>query len=752
MDYQRYTTAGEATIATIRDLNRRKRPNILFAGLAITIECAQVGYLLDALHGPQADRVTYFGNSLEEAVSGAIRLVRQASKVDDFRSPDSWILVVDHDGRLSDYFDPLAEGGERALARHLSFVPTAAAALAALKDRQWSAVLILADGGEDLDDLLAAAADRRIMRILCDTRPLPPAGEWQPGRTGADVYVYGENLTDYQVPFGCYVMTPDAYRVWNNPVDAMAQTSTFAASATALTLVVNTLRDKGSVTAHQERVLTAIENDRKTRNEYFRRYVNPSAADMMEAFGLDFDFDRADGMEISLRDGRSLLDCACGTGANLRGHNLPDLDEALAAHQPDADYVGELAEFLCERSGFDEVFPAVSGATSVENALVLARLALPDRPRIVTFAGNFSGKTITTLNVSRYGPQRSASIPGAFEPYYSDVVFVDPFAPTAARDLRSALDDPQVGLFWGELIQGTTCEIIPPALLSIVAEAKAARGFIVGVDEVLTGVWRSADTFLYHEGVLAGVVDIVTLAKPLSDMIIPVAATLARAGVVADAEVTNTGAVQRLRSRYRNNLGAHIAVNALRAVDNPASHEQRRTERETLLRGLQALTATSPLIRSVEGAGAHVRIDIDRRCFPFRENTVLSEMVDQSIEDLILRRCGVILGRGRFFPPIFPPAGAMADVVERLQRGFDGFTVATVYANLVRNIAAFASFGIRRQVGALVERVAQLGKGGKVSVGDSVEVRHDLGARDQADVQLILDARDTDKDRATVEQ
>ncbi|OMB97151.1 aminotransferase [Mycobacterium sp. NS-7484] len=701
---QRYTPATESTITTIRDLNRRKRPNILFAGLAITIECAQVGYLLDSMHSPGADRVTYFGNSLEEAISGAIRLVRQTSKVDDFRASDSWILVVNNDDRLRHYFDPLGEGGEHALARHLCFVPTAAAAHAALADRPWSAVLVLNDSDPDVDNLLTAAAERRIIRILCDAQPLPPVGE-RPKTLDADVYVYGENLTDNQIPFGCYVMTPDAYRVWNNPVDAMAQTSTFAASATALTLVVNTLRSKGYVAAHQERVLAAIEADRKVRNEYFRRYVNPSAGDMMEAFGLDFDFDRADGMEISLRDGRSLLDCACGTGANLRGHNLPDLEKALAAHDQSTDYVGQLADYLCDRSGFDDMFPAVSGATSVENALVLARLARPGRPRIVTFSGNFSGKTITTLNVSRYGPQRSASIPGAFEPYYSDVIFIDPFAATAAHDLRAALDDPQVGLFWCELIQGTTCEIIPAELLEVVAAAKAEQGFVVGVDEVLTGVWRSADTFLYHETVLDGLVDIVTLAKPLSDMTVPVAATLARAEVVAAAEATDVEAVQRLRTRYRNNLGAHIAVNALRAVDNPAAHEQRRTEREALLRGLEALAATSPLVRSVEGAGIHVRIDIDRRYFPFRENTVLSEMIDQSIEDLILRRCGVILGRGRFFPPIYPPAGAMAQVVDRLHRGFDGFTVVTVYANLVRNIAAFASFGIRRQLGALVKRV-----------------------------------------------
>jgi acetylornithine/succinyldiaminopimelate/putrescine aminotransferase len=341
--------------------------------------------------------------------------------------------------------------------------------------------------------------------------------------------------------------------------------------------------------------------------------------------------------------------------------------------------------------------------------LALARLARPGRPKIVTFSGNFSGKTIPSLNVSRYGPQRSAILTGAFEPYSADVVFVDPLSPTAADDLRRVLDDPQVGLFWCELIQGTACVAIPDGLLQVVRDAKHRSDFLVGIDEVLTGVWRSADTFLFQQAVLPDVVDITALAKPLSDMTIPVAATLATAQVLDAARQTDPTVVVELENRYKNNLGAHIAWHALHTVNTPESQAQRRAEREILLRGLTELAASSPLVRSVEGFGAHVRLDVDS-IFPFRENTLLAEMVGQSLEDLILRRCGVILGRCRFFPPLFPPQGSMSEVVERLRHGFDGLTVTRVYLNLVRNFASLGSFFVQRQISRSLDRVRKFVK------------------------------------------
>ncbi|MUM19851.1 aminotransferase class III-fold pyridoxal phosphate-dependent enzyme [Mycobacterium sp. CBMA271] len=700
LDSGRYRAATQDTIDTLIDLNISKRPNILVAGLAITAESAQTGFLINDLLPAAAEYVTYYANSLEEALSGAIRLIRHTSKVDIGRDPESWILVVDRDERLRRYFDPLAEGEHGALTQHVTFAASEAEALTVLPTRSWSGLVVLDPGGESAQ-VLSVAQQHNMMRVVAESRAFD---EIDGGRQlpDADIFVFGENLTDFQSPFGSYSISQQAYRVWNNPLDAMAQTSTFAASATALTLVIANIRRHRHVSQSQEKILAEIYASRRVRNDYFRRFSNPSAADLMEAFGLDFDLTGADAGEITLRDGTMLLDCALGNGANLRGHNSPDIARELAAHDGHTDYTGLLAQLLTELSGFDEMLPAVSGATSVENALCLARLARPDKPRIVTFRGNFSGKTIATLNVSRYGPQRSASIDGAFQPYYPDVVFIDPFSADAAEELTAALDHPDVGLVWCELIQGMSCVAIPTELLKIVAAAKHRSGFLIGVDEVLTGVWRSAETFLLQQTWMPDIVDIVTIAKPLSDMMFPMAAALATSEVAEAARRTDAQAFTELQNRYRNNLGAHIAWHALRSVNTPESHARRMVERAALTDGLRRLTAHSPLYRSVEGYGAHLRLVTDSRYFPFRENTLMGELLGQAMEDLILRRCHVVLGRGRFFPPLFPPEGMMAEAVARLEHGFEGVTPATVYGTLVRCVGGLASFMVRRQLERLM--------------------------------------------------
>lgn len=691
MAFQRYRPATAVTLDTIAALNRASRPNMTFSGLTVTEECAKVGYLLNTMHPDSSDHVTYFGNSFEEAVSGAVRLVRHLCKVDRVGDPQSWILVVDDDSRLRNYFDPLDEGAEHALARHMMFARTAAEAIDLLDERPWAAVFVVAGPDDRRESVLAEAKSRRLLRLFCDPRELPDRADWQ--RPDADVYIYGENLTEFQVPFGCYVMTRSAYQVWNNPIDAMAQVSTFAASATALTLVLQTLRDRGFVAARNADVLRRVDESRSARNECYRRFVNPSSGDLQEGFGIDYEVATANGMTLRLRDGTAYIDCASGSGSNLRGHNPVELPAELGRHDTTVDYSALLADYLCEKTPFDVVLPAVSGATSVENALLLARLARPDRPRIVTLRGNFSGKTIPSLNVSRYGPQRSSSIAGAYEPYYPDVVFVDPFAADAAARLAEALDDPAVGLFWAELIQGTTCIPIPEHLMAVICDSRRRRGFLVGVDEVLTGVWRSSERFLYHTGLLDHA-DLAALAKPLSDMTIPIAAALAKQQVLDDAMVTNADAVRRLCEQYRNNLSAHIAWQALRSVDTPEGHRIRRHELEVLRSGLDRAIERSAAFASVQGCGSHIRILLNRKFFPFRDGTPMAELVDQMVVELILRRTGIALGRGRFFPPIFPPPGSMSEVADRLEAGLPRVTVTAIYRMLIvkmtRLIAHFA--------------------------------------------------------------
>ncbi len=285
-----------------------------------------------------------------------------------------------------------------------------------------------------------------------------------------------------------------------------------------------------------------------------------------------------------------------------------------------------------------------------------------------------------------------------FAPYYPDVIFIDPFSPRAPDELIAVLSGGDVGLVWCELVQGMSCRAIPAELLQIIASRKQDMGYLTGIDEVLTGVWRSADTFLLGQSWLPDVVDIASIAKPLSDMMIPVAATLTTAEVIQCCRQTNTAAVGHLLQRYRNNLCAHVAWHALQSVNTAAARDQRRLAEEQLREGLARLADRSPPVRVGAGHGMHLRLIANSRLFPFRENSLMGELLGQAFEDLILRRCRVILGRGRFFPPLFPPPGTIPQAVSRLEHGLDGVTAVTVYTNLLRNVAGLASFALRRWI------------------------------------------------------
>ncbi|CPZ47805.1 Putative aminotransferase [Mycobacteroides abscessus] len=139
-----------------------------------------------------AGYVTYYANSLEEALSGAIRLVRHTSKVEAGHDPESWILVVDRDERLRRYFDPLSEGEYGALTQHVTFAVSAAEALTMLPTRAWSGLVIL-DPGEDSTEVLSAAQRHNTLRVIAESRAF---GAIDAGRRlpAGDIFVFGENL------------------------------------------------------------------------------------------------------------------------------------------------------------------------------------------------------------------------------------------------------------------------------------------------------------------------------------------------------------------------------------------------------------------------------------------------------------------------------------------------------------------------------------------------------------------------------
>lgn len=240
-------------------------------------------------------------------------------------------------------------------------------------------------------------------------------------------------------------------------------------------------------------------------------------------------FVRGEGAYLWDDSGKRYLDFMQGWAVNCLGHSPPVVAEALAAQArllltpSPAFYNGpslKLAQALVEKSCFDQVFFANSGAEANEGAIKLARKYGAKHKNgafeIITFEGGFHGRTLATM---------SASGKKAFEPLFEPKV--SGFRKAKLNDLDSVkalISDNTVAVML-EPIQGeagvwpATDEFLQ-ALRALTKE----NGLLLIVDEIQTGMGRTGKLF-HHEH--AGIEpDIMTLGKGIGGGV-PLAALLA---------------------------------------------------------------------------------------------------------------------------------------------------------------------------------------------------------------------------------
>jgi acetylornithine/N-succinyldiaminopimelate aminotransferase len=244
-------------------------------------------------------------------------------------------------------------------------------------------------------------------------------------------------------------------------------------------------------------------------------------------------FVRGEGSFLWDDNGKRYLDFVQGWAVNCLGHSPPEVAEALAAQAKllltpsPAFYNGpslELAKALIDRSCFDQVFFANSGAEANEGAIKLARkygtLHRNGAYEIITFEGAFHGRTLATM---------SASGKKAFEPLFEPKV--SGFPKAQLNDLTSVkglITDKTIGVML-EPIQGEAG--VWPATDQFVRELRdltTAHGLLLIVDEIQTGMGRTGTLFHYEHADIEP--DIMTLGKGIGGGV-PLAALLATEAV-----------------------------------------------------------------------------------------------------------------------------------------------------------------------------------------------------------------------------
>ena len=244
-------------------------------------------------------------------------------------------------------------------------------------------------------------------------------------------------------------------------------------------------------------------------------------------------FERGEGSWLFDHQGKRYLDFIQGWAVNCLGHCPPEITAALTEqagkllNPSPAFYNGpmvELASLLTANSCFDRVFFANTGAEANEGAIKLARkwgqLNRDGAFEIITFGHSFHGRTLATMSASGkagwdtiFAPQVS----GFPKAVYNDIASVE------------ALIGPKTVAVMLEPVQGEGGVI--PADLEFLKALRAlteARGILLIVDEVQTGVGRTGKLFAHEHAGIAP--DIMTLGKGIGGGV-PLAALLAREAI-----------------------------------------------------------------------------------------------------------------------------------------------------------------------------------------------------------------------------
>jgi ornithine--oxo-acid transaminase len=344
----------------------------------------------------------------------------------------------------------------------------------------------------------------------------------------------------------------------------------------------------------------------------------------------------AEGAWVTDVEGRRYLDMLAAYSAVNFGHRNPRLVEAakrqldrvtLVSRAFDHDQFGHFVTELAELVGKDMVLPMNSGAEAVETALKTARKwgyevkGVPaEQANIVTFEGNFHGRTTTIVSFSTDPDARNSY--GPFTPGFRTVPYGD------AEALRAAVDENTVGVLI-EPIQGEAGVNVPPSgFLTAVRRICTDAGALMLADEIQSGLGRTGTTFaVEHENVVP---DVYILGKALGGGIMPISA------VVADHEVLGVFKPGQHGSTFGGNpLACAIAREVIAMLNTGEFQERSRTLGAHLHERLGAMP--SDLVREVRGRGLWAGVELNGKARPVSEKLMDRGVLAKETHETTLR-------------------------------------------------------------------------------------------------------------------
>jgi len=286
----------------------------------------------------------------------------------------------------------------------------------------------------------------------------------------------------------------------------------------------------------------------------------------------------AEGVRLTLADGRQLIDGIASWWTQCHGYNHPHIRAAVAAQLEKLPHVmlGGLANAPAMRlaarlaallpGDLQHVFFSESGSVSVEVALKMAvqywiNRGEKGRHRFLAFHDGYHGDTLAAMSVC----DPAGGMHGLFKGYLPEQVI----APLPrGGDSRAVFDallmrhgGSLAAIIVEPLVQGAGGMRFHDAeTLAYIRKAADAHGLLLIADEIMTGFCRTGAMFACEE---AGIIpDIMTLSKALSGGTVPLAATCARRPVFDAFWSDDPGKALMHGPTYMGNPLACAAANA----------------------------------------------------------------------------------------------------------------------------------------------------------------------------------------------
>lgn len=693
---------------TCEQLIRQRTPNLfrLYLNPYVVQTCLCLSrYVQDTWHPKAPEKPSYqsfLANGFDEALSGAIKLARYSADIEK-RSRAG--LVLDSGNRLGP-FASIRMGDSLSI----EFIPDLTildsdaldiGAVATSKDAFGFIVVVLSEDLElspHRDAILSFLLSQSALLIVCVDRvsltrlrssPLSPWRSLVP-----DIVVFDESFAHNDVPFGAFTARKTHYNLWNTPSNSTFHSTTFQPNSVSTLHFMKCLEhDDPSFVAELSDLLKRIDSEPVLCKALLGDLYNPFLSQTLALLGLDTPNVRADGHYLII-EGRRVFDGVGGVACSVRGHNPATYVEELAGQSRRDDYRDAAIDHLKKLTGLDCMLPAVSGACAVENALRIGLTAQYPRKYVLVLKGGFGGKTLLALTGTS-----NAFYKSHLGCLYDHVCYIDPFADTVLDDLKSAFENYPIAVVQLELIQGVGgVRSIPESVLRYLDAQRKERGYLLFVDEVQTGMYRTgpfsrSEHFDIHP-------DILTVGKGVSDMMFPFAATLYSAALEAKLNAVSPDFAPSLRRRYDYEFGYKTLLNALQRADKIDLTERVSDSGALFAKLLSDRLSDCNSVRAVRAFGLLIAIELHVPTWLPR--SIATKMPFLYIYELLANRSfPLFLGYCQYEPNVLkltPPLSIAPDEIECVCDTIAGVLRKPLYKLLPSTLGALAIAGIREKL------------------------------------------------------